>query len=193
MIDHIYVAFACLFVTVLCLGLYYEKKAKIGAVPTLSPAAKKMLALAVAHGNAARPLRIADLGCGWGGLLMRFARHYRDADITGYEVFPFAFLVSKMRAFLSRRDRGSITVLNRDFMQDDLGAYDLVLCYLSPRLMEALEQKFVQELKPGACVISNAFALPGIRPLETAEVTILGLGIPVYLYRQPLAKNGAGS
>jgi tRNA1(Val) A37 N6-methylase TrmN6 len=48
-----------------------------------------------------RPLAIADIGSGLGGLVLDLARRRPDAQVDGIELAPLPWLVSRLRAKLS--------------------------------------------------------------------------------------------
>jgi hypothetical protein len=179
MVDLIYTVLGLSLVAAAFFGLYYEKKAKIGAVPTLPPVADKMLALAQQYVATDRPLRIAELGCGWGGLLLRAAHHFPTAAIHGYEMFFLPRWVTQLRCLGQQR----ISISGDDFFAQNLSDYDLLFCYLSPQLMSALQEKSQRELRPGTIIVSNAFAMPDFVPIATATVAFVGQKIDVYVYR----------
>jgi hypothetical protein len=61
----------------------------------------------------------------------------------------------------------------------------VVVCYLFRGGMQQLAPKLSAELKPGALVLSNTFALPGWTPEATVVVDDLWKS-PVYRYRAPV-------
>ena len=68
-------------------------------------------------------------------------------------------------------------------MHTDLGGFDGVYCYLYAGAMTQLSHKLRRELRPGAWVISNTFALPGWQPIRVVRLRDW-YRTPMYLYRQ---------
>ncbi|MBK9471709.1 MAG: hypothetical protein IPO18_05420 [bacterium] len=109
-------------------------------------------------------LKVIDLGCGLGGWLLRLKAARPDLVVSGVEMAPLNFLVSRLR--LSRRAEvrlGSI-------WETDLSGYDVVYAYLSPAPMPRLWEKVRREMRPGSLFISNSFDVPGFPPDETVEL-----------------------
>lgn len=169
-------------VIVLAIGLAllsfaYEKTARISPAPTLPWVRRKVMDLLLTRADITRSYRIAELGVGWGGLAVRLARTFKKATLTGYEISPAPYWMSKLRCAVY----GSrVTITRRDFFKEDLSGYDILICYLSPWHMEELKPRFAN-LKPGTLIVSNAFPIPGWTPSATAQTSI-GVTITAYLY-----------
>jgi len=104
--------------------------------------------------------KIYELGSGWGTLLLLLAEKYPQYQILGLESSPLPFWFSKLRL----RPYPNVKVVREDFFSKNLSDTGLVVCYLYPGAMEKLKLKFEAELRPGAVVISNTFAVPGWVP-----------------------------
>jgi len=128
---------------------------------------------------------IFELGCGWGGLLIPLAKKYPTRDIVGYELSLIPWLVTLLRAkLLSLKN---IRLHRRDFLQADLYNSSIVMCYLFPEGMKALECKLEQsefnmDNKNLRYLISNNFSLPSHNPIKTIQLNDLYQS-PVYLYK----------
>ncbi len=123
---------------------------------------------------------VCDLGSGWGGLARALARCYPRSPVIGFEVSPLPWAWSRLRQTL----RGAANLRFRfgDFHNADLTAAALVVCYLPGPAMEKLRPKLEAELKPGALVASNTFALRGWDPVEVRTAPDAHAS-QVYLYR----------
>lgn len=108
-----------------------------------------------------RPLRIIDIGSGFGGLVMHLAARRPDCDVMGIELAPLPWLASAVRARL-RRSRGRF--IRGDYEELDLSGYDVVFAYLSPAAMPSLWRKAKAEMVPGALLLSHEFHIPGVDP-----------------------------
>ena len=164
---------------ILCLScLLHEKRASISPTPVLPWVRKKAIAM-IAENKAEtnKNYRIADLGSGWGGMLLKLARIYPNSKITGYEISPWPRWISKLRSLFHK----NITLRNEDFFEYKMNEFDILFCYLSPTHMEKLAEKF-DHLPAGKIIISASFAIPGWTPQKT-EITRGFVDIPVYLYK----------
>jgi len=146
----------------------------ISPMPT-SPKVKRRLLeiLPVVQG------RIYELGSGWGTLAFSLSRHYPEAQIIGFETSPVPYWISKLCLNLS--SSRNLTFERRDFFNVELKDATMVVCYLYPGAMRKLGEKLIQELKPGALIISHTFALPGWEPKATYEVDDL-YRTKIYIY-----------
>ncbi|MEQ8804563.1 MAG: class I SAM-dependent methyltransferase [Rhodospirillales bacterium] len=127
------------------------------------------------------PRCIHELGAGWGGLAVALARRYPDARVVATEVSPLPWAVCRLRQVLF--GPANLEVRFGDVMKTDLSAADLAVCFLCPPAMAKLAPRLEDGLKPGAHVLSNAFALPGWVPVREARVDDLHRSA-VYLYRK---------
>ncbi len=123
---------------------------------------------------------IYELGAGWGGLAVALAGRYPASPVRGFEVsiLPWAF----SRARLSVQGRPNLSFQLKNFHRADLSQAALVVCFLTPPIMEKLKPKLEAELRPGALVVSNTFAFRGWRPIHTKTVPDVH-ATNVYLYR----------
>ncbi len=118
--------------------------------------------------------KVVDLGCGDGRLLRAVWRCWR-VEAVGYEINPLAYFLSRILNFLARVP---VEVRWEDFFKVNLGAYDVIFCYLFPDVMPRLSEKLRQEARPGTVVVSFNFSLPGFQPFR-----VLRVGEPIYFYR----------
>jgi hypothetical protein len=123
-----------------------------------------------------RPAAVIDIGSGLGGLVLELARRRPDCALTGIELAPLPWLVSRLRA----RIAGSRAHFIRGDYEDlDFGRYDIVFAYLSPAAMAALWRKAEAEMKPGSVLLSYEFIIadrePDLRFVTTDSKKILYL------------------
>lgn len=125
---------------------------------------------------------IFELGSGWGSLIFPIARHFPESFISAFEISPFPFLVSKFlrQLFVTK----NIQIHRKDFFKIDLNDADVIVCYLYPKGMLQLRDKFEAELKSGSVVISNCFAIPGWKAEKTLILKDLWR-TKIYFYRKP--------
>jgi hypothetical protein len=164
-----------LFLIVLSI-VWWSIKNGISPMPT-SPRVKAALfaSLPTVEGT------IADLGSGWGTLVFPLADRYPKCQVIGYETSPIPYTLSLLRQTVQRR--ANLSLIRRDFFEASLENAALVLCYLYPKAMTRLQDKFDRELKNGAFVISHTFALPEWQPLKVVEVNDL-YRTKIYIYKK---------
>lgn len=141
-------------------------------VPTHRKDESRIVALARPPAGA----RVADLGCGTGGVLAAFAR--AGCRVTGWELALVPWCIAWLRL---RRFTGSHVRLG-DFWGKSLSEFDVVYLFLFPRAYARLAEQLRRELRPGARVLASAWPLPGWDP-ECVDRT--PGRIPIYVYRVP--------
>lgn len=124
---------------------------------------------------------IFELGSAWGSLAFEAARRFPGQPVVGIEISPVPWLWSRLRLMVS--GRGNLSIRLSDFYRQDLNEAALVICYLHPRAMEKLKKKLEAELRPGALVLCNTFAIPGWSPIEESVADDMHRS-RVYLYRR---------
>ena len=117
-----------------------------------------------------RPVRVIDLGCGFGAVPRAFAtaNTHPDSRFDGIESAVFPYIVARIRALLRRDPR--IAIRYGSLWRTDLSAYDLVYCFLSPHPMADLFAKAVGDMKSGSLFVSNSFDVPGIASTQTIPI-----------------------
>ncbi len=143
-------------------------------VPSRRRETERLIALA----NIKPDEQVIDLGSGDGKLVLAAAR--AGAYAVGVERQPFLTWISRLRAKRQGLSGRARFVIGNLFTHDLSGA-DVVLTYLLPETMQKLKQKFEQELKPGARVVSNAFSVSGWEP---TVVDRDGKTPPIWIYQR---------
>ncbi|WP_236778702.1 class I SAM-dependent methyltransferase [Azoarcus olearius] len=126
----------------------------------------------------ATPLSLLDVGSGTGSLVRPLARLRPDSRFCGVETAPGPWLLGRL---LGAR------LHNLEWLRGDLfalpwGDYDVVYAFLSPAPMPEVWRKACAELRPGALLLSNSFAVPG-RKADLAVEIGDARGTVVYGYR----------
>lgn len=107
--------------------------------------------------------RVADLGSGDGRVMSDLAAS--NELVHGYELNPI--LVWKSRRTLKKSGfSGKTRVFRRNFWNHSFGEYDAVCVYGISYIMKRLERKLLDELRPGAMVVSVGFAFPNWEPIR---------------------------
>lgn len=110
-----------------------------------------------------RPLRVVDVGSGLGGLVLYLAARRPDCSVSGIELSPFLWMVSRLRQKLSK---SAARFEPGNYEKLDFGAYDVVFAYLSPVVMDSLWLKAEREMRAGTLLLSFEF------PVEDSEPDI---------------------
>ncbi len=122
---------------------------------------------------------IYDLGCGDGRVVIEAARRY-GARGVGIDIDPERIREAKENA----RNAGvedKVEFRNEDLFEAKIGEATVVTLYLWPWINLKLRPKLLEELKPGARVVSNLHDMGD----WTAEKKIEVDSHPVYLWRIP--------
>lgn len=123
--------------------------------------------------------RVTDFGSGWGDLAINIARARPDITVTGIELSPLPYAVSRIRARLAQLE--NLSLVRADFRKHDQNPGDVVVCFLDPRVMADVGDVLNQRMTPGGIVISRAFAIPDWQAF--GEVPMQSGSDMLYLYR----------
>lgn len=147
----------------------------VAYVPTPKDIVRRMLRMA----RVRRGETVFDLGAGDGRILIEAVRGF-GARAVGVEVDPAR--VARMQERLTATGTEA-TVIQRDFMEVNLSAADVIAIYLSASVNAKLASKLRDELKAGARVVSLDYVLPGWVPEQELTVKSSGVSRKLYLYR----------
>lgn len=150
----------------------------ISPMPSSKKARQAMLQLICETGTRTGP--IVELGSGWGSLLIPLAKQYPQRKIIGYELSIMPWLTTVILKHLLGLK--NIQVYRKNFLHSDLASASVILCYLFPKGMQAVESKMSAQGGQIEYLISNNFALPSHQPIKTIQLNDLYLS-PVYLYQ----------
>ncbi len=142
-------------------------------VPTSFGKVQAMLALAEVGPNDV----VYDLGCGDGRMLVAAARNF-DARAVGIEIDPLRYLWCQVLITVLGL-RGRVKIVFGDFFAQDLSAADVVTCYLTQSTNERLQDKFLQELRPSARLVSSDFTFPRLKLIRQNNPARIYLYHPV--------------
>lgn len=103
-----------------------------------------------------------DIGAGDG----RIARWAAKKGFRSYGVEANPFLTLYARTF-NIFTKNKVTHINKNFNDVTFQKYNIVYIYLFPKLMDVLEKKLWEELKPGTIIIANTFSFKNKKPFAT--------------------------
>jgi SAM-dependent methyltransferase len=119
---------------------------------------------------------VLELGSG-DGTVAFFIEKTTGAYVRGYELVTWAYAVSRIRQKLKR---SSARFFMKNFMSADFSDADFIYCFIYPPAVTGLQNKILQEMKPGSIVISRDFPLERLQ-----EVDFVALSKPhcLFVYR----------
>jgi len=106
---------------------------------------------------------VYELGSGDARILIYLARKYKIKSV-GIEINFLLSFWSKLKIKFLGLDR-FIKIKRKSFFQENLKEADVIICYLMPKAMKNLREKFTRELKLGTKIISFSFSIPNWKPI----------------------------
>ena len=149
-------------------------------LPTPMCVVDKMLELAEVDENDI----IYDLGCGDGRIVITAAKKY-GAHGVGLDIFPQ--WVKKSRENARKAGVDSIVEFRlEDATRADISEATVIALYLLPESNDLLRPILEKQLKPGACVVTHNYHIPGWASKEICVASLkddYGKEHAVFLYR----------
>lgn len=171
----------CIALTVLVGTFFYYGVRYVPYVPSNRSVIKKMIAAADLKDGQ----KIIDLGCGDARLLIE-AMKEKNVQASGVEISFPVYWLAKFRLWMCGM-KANIT--RENFFKVSLKDSDVVFCYLFPKVMEQLKEKFEKELKNGAIVVSHSFPIKEWKPERTVQTRAdKPHNFLIYVYRMPCQK-----
>ncbi len=113
---------------------------------------------------------VMDLGSGDGRIVIAAARQF-GARGLGIEIDPG--LVARSRENARLAGVAALAAFEeRDVLAADLSRATVVTIYLLPWLVDRLQPKLMQELRPGTRIVAHAFAMKGWKPDRSELVRV---------------------
>jgi hypothetical protein len=154
-------------------------QSQVPFVVTPHPVVNEMLRLAAVTKDDV----VYDLGSGDGRLVVAAARDF-GARGVGIEIEPRLVTASTGYA-KSAGVADRVTFVQQDFFQTDLRPATVVTLFLGNDLNLRLRPKLLQELRPGARIVSHNFDMGDWQPARMIRVEADGQSRPVYLWVVP--------
>ncbi len=135
--------------------------------PTSEKKLKKILKLAKIKKNE----KVADLGSGDGRIVIAIAK--KGIEAHGYEINPILVFLSRRKIKKQGLEKKAF-IHWKNFWQEDLGKYDVIVMFQFHTIMKKLRDKLKKELKPKTRIISYHWKFPGWKIIKKQE--------DIYLY-----------
>jgi hypothetical protein len=122
-------------------------------------------AVALLAQNLACGVRVLDAGSGDARFALGLAQRRPDIEVMAMENAWGSVGLAYCRWWIAGRP-DNLKLECRNFWRENWGQYDVVYVFLSPAPMSRVWDKFVQQGKAGAILISNTFEIPGAAPAQ---------------------------
>ena len=166
--------------------VYYTLRYGISPMPS-SPATRKELFQFLPELESGE---VYELGSGFGALAIPLAQHYPNLQITGFEISPVPYWISRLRArYLGL---SNLTFTRQDFLSVDLSRPQLLVSYLYPKGMHKIAARLQAGEGSKQYFLSHTFALPGYEPCRSGRAGDLYQS-PIYLYELENRANPSSS
>lgn len=131
--------------------------------------------------NSKKPLKVTDLGCGSGALLIPLAKEFPEHEFIGLDWDIVPLTMGKIKA----RGLKNIKFVKGDYMKTSHADMDLIMCYVLKVTGEPLGKKLAQEIKDSCVVISEMFPLGYLEEVKQIESSVFGVPEKIFVYKKP--------
>ena len=104
--------------------------------------------------------KLVDLGSGDGRIVIAFAK--KGLESHGYEINPFLIWLSR-RKIRKEKLQGKAFIHWKNFWNEDLGKFDIIVIFQINYVMKKLEKKLKKEAKKNARIISHDWKFPALK------------------------------
>ncbi len=132
-----------------------------------------------------KKLRVTDLGCGSGALLLPLAKEFPQHEFVGVEWDIVPLTMGKLKA----RGLKNISFVKENYMTSDYSDFDVIMCYVLKVTGEPLGKKLAKEIKDSAVVISEMFPLGHLEEVKQIKSSIYGVSENIFVYKKPVGKK----
>lgn len=130
-----------------------------------------------------KPLKITDLGCGSGALLLPLAKEFPEHEFIGLEWDVVPLTMGKVKAKLAGLK--NIRFVKGNYMKESHADMDLIMCYVLKVTGEPLGKKLAKEIKETAVVISEMFPLYHLEEVKQIQSSLAGIPEKIFVYKKP--------
>ena len=122
-----------------------------------------------------------DLGSGDGQVCFLVSK-LSGAKCVGFELTWWTYLLARLKRQLTN-DKKNIDFKNKNFFKSDWSEASIIYAYLYPPLMARVEEKFLQDCKPGSRAVVRDFPFPNLKPTEVISSGLVSAGNSGKMYR----------
>ena len=137
--------------------------------------------------KAKKHMKVTDLGCGSGALLLPLAKEFPEHEFIGLEWDAVPLTMGKIKAKLAGLN--NIKFVKGDYMKDSHADMDIIMCYVLKVTGEPLGKKLAAEIKDTAVVISEMFPLGHLEEVKQIQSSLAGIPEKIFVYRKPSTEN----
>ncbi len=155
-------------------------------VPVYLPKPQEVVTRMLAEAKLMKGQKLVDLGSGDGRIVVTAAKQF-GARSVGYEIEKELVAISRTKIAEAKiTDLASIEA--SDMFKADLTDVDVLAIYLYPEVMDQLKKQ-IENMHPGAIVVSHQFKFPGLEPDKTIEEQSgTGERHSIHVYKLPLKR-----
>ncbi|MBP5699195.1 MAG: methyltransferase domain-containing protein [Alphaproteobacteria bacterium] len=130
-----------------------------------------------------KTLKVTDLGCGSGALLLPLAKEFPQHEFIGWEWDIVPLTMGKIKAFFLGTK--NIKFIKHNYMTVSHKDMDLIMCYILKVTGEPLGKKLAGEIKDSAIVISEMFPLGHLEEIKQVQSSLGGVSEKFFVYKKP--------
>lgn len=119
---------------------------------------------------------VYELGAGKAGFLRAVEQKFKNEHLVGVEYSWWPYILAKMQIMITG---SKIKMIKKNIFKVNLKEADVIYCFLIPKMMDSLAEKFKKECRPGTLVVSYKFKISSLEP----ERMIKEGGNNIYFYR----------
>lgn len=138
-----------------------------------------------------KTLKVTDLGCGSGALLLPLAKEFPQHEFIGLEWDIIPLIMGKIKARLAKLN--NVKFVKDNYMTASHADMDVIMCYVLKVTGEPLGKKLAAEIKENSVVISEMFPLGYLQEVKQIQSSLAGIPEKVYVYQKPRIKSAATS
>lgn len=134
-----------------------------------------------------KSLKVTDLGCGSGALLLPLAKEFPNHQFVGLEWDIVPLTMGKIKAKMAGLN--NISFVKGNYMKESHADMDLIMCYVLKVTGEPLGKKLAKEIKETAVVISEMFPLGHLEETKVINSSLAGIPEKIFVYKKPAVKT----
>ncbi|MBO5038389.1 MAG: methyltransferase domain-containing protein [Alphaproteobacteria bacterium] len=135
--------------------------------------------------NSKKPLKITDLGCGSGALLIPLAKEFPHHEFIGLDWDVVPLMMGKIKSHGLK----NIKFVKGDYMKTSHADMDLIMCYVLKVTGEPLGKKLNAEIKDSCTVISEMFPLGHLKEVKQINSSLFGVPEKIFIYKKQKAAS----